>query len=281
MNPAQLLALLTSWWGDHAPDWSTEIRPAEDRDADPQPGDRCEPGEAEACARDRNEAPVLAKAYPVVNLEEQARIAKYEGGQYKRTRYPLVDLAKRQVIIGLHQMGVERAESSKRWHLVTCHRNIGPSGIRRRIHPLRVRLTATNRLDRSPYHTIAIEVAGNFEGLDGSGNWWMPGTMGRGRASAPQLEACYQECMSIVSEVADLGGKVVAIVPHIIAGRDSKGRPNRQLCCGSRVYSEVGERFAASTGILTAAPGFAIGGLAVPNEWRGPHHDPRLARWRG
>lgn len=269
---------------DHAPDWTEEIRDEADRDFDPQPGDVCEPGEGELCEIDRVAGDVMAAGepdYPVVDIEAAAASARYESGALKRTRYPLVELRKRKVVVVLHQMGVERAEASTRWKLVTCHRNIGPSGVRRRVHPLRVRLTAANRVDRSPFHAISIELAGNVEGTDGTGDWWMPNVMGKGRFGEGQIVACRQEVRAICGEVRELGGQVVAILPHRITGRNAKGKPNRPLCCGSRGWSEIGERSAQELGLQTPAPGFALGGTAIPGTWRGPYADPRRATFRG
>lgn len=275
-SPQALLDLLVAWWRntDAGEDW-----------IEPGLEDACGPDDVEGCDRDRLEGDVEDQRgrviYPVRDLEEQARLAKYDDGRYKRTAYKPVDLKGRVVVIGLHQTGAERPESSKRWHLITAHRAIGPTGVRYRLHPLRTRLVAINRFDRAPYHAVSIEVGGNFEGTDGTGDWYMPAKLGRGRAGEAQLSACVQECHAIMGEVAALGGKVVAVVPHRISGRDRRGKPNRPLCPGSRVWSEAGERFASQAQILTPADGFALGGTPIPNGWHGRFYRAQLARWRG
>lgn len=239
-----------------------------------------EPGEVEACAADRQCADDLLdpakpgtppSIYPQIDVERQAAAVKYDSGIVKRTRYPVVDLRRRTVLIALHQAGVERSEG--RWldsvHRVTCHRAIGPSGNRYRVHPIDRRLVCTNRFDRDPWHAIGIEVLGNFEGVDGSGKWYKPEIFGRGRAGEAQIAALREEIAAICSEVDDAGAVVAGIVPHRIAGVDSKGKPNRPICCGSRVWSQAGEWAGAKLGLRVPADGFAVGGLPIAPEWHG------------
>lgn len=233
----------------------------------------CSAEEAAACLREREAAANALPRFEVVDVEAKAANVTYgPGGQVKRTRFRRVRLARRRVLISLHQTGVER--TSERWrrsaHRVTCHRFVGPLGTRYRVHPLGVRLVATNRLDRSPYHCIAIELGGNFERIDGTGSWYRPERFGFGRATDAQLDAAFEEVRQVCAEVSDAGGVVEGVVPHIIAGRDRRGRPNRQACPGSRQWSEVGERAGAELGLAVPGEDFAVGGLAVPEAWHGP-----------
>ncbi len=245
------------WQPDAAHDWCTED------------GDDLRDG---VCARERLAADRDLPTFEVVDLEAKAASARYgPDGPVKRTRHAPVDLSGRRVVVGLHQAGVERTEA--RWrqsaHRVTCHRAVGPTGVRYRVHPLATRLTATNRFDRRPWHCIAIEMLGNFERIDGTGSWYKPDRFGYGRASEAQLEAAFFEVKALCDEVAELGGVVEGIVPHIIAGRDRRGRPNRQACPGSRQWAEVGERAGAELGLAVPADGFALGGEPVPSAWHG------------
>lgn len=234
-------------------------------------GGSCDDLELAECRRERERARP-GSVGRIVDLEGKAAAAKYKSGIVKRTRYPRVTLAKRRVVIVLHQTGVERPSSSQRWHLVTAHRVIAPNGDRMRLHPIDVRLVAANRLDRAPWHAVSIEVGGNFEGVDGGDpDWYQPNVLGRGRATDAQLESAFAEVEMICEEVAHAGGRVEAIAPHRIAGRDEHGRPNRQICPGSRVWSGVGERAGADLGLAIPAPGLALGGLPIPDEWHGPH----------
>jgi len=248
--------------------------------------------EVEACDEDRCKADDLedpAKpgapppAYPRINLEAKAATVKDDSGKVKRTRYPAVDLSRRIVLIGLHQAGVERGEG--RWlqtaHRVTCHRAIGPSGNRYRVHPLDRRLTCTNRLDRDPYHCVGIEVLANLEGVEGDGNWYKPASFGYGRFGAAQQAALRQEIAAICEEVAgEHGGVVVGIAPHRVVGVGKNGKPNRQICCGSAIWSRGGEWAGAELGLRVPGPEWSKGGLPIPREWHGeywPRCDRRLA----
>lgn len=216
--------------------------------------------------------------FPVIDLERAAAAETYPNGKTKRTRWRPVDLSTRVVLIGLHQAGVERGE--QRWmdtvHRVTCHRAIGPSGNRYRVHPLDRRLVAINRLDRRPFHTISIEVLGNFEGVDGGRpDWWKPEVMGRGYPDEAQISALRQEILAVEAEVRDMGGRLSGIVPHRVSGRNRRGKPNRPICPGSRVWSAGGEWAAAELGVPVPAPGQTFGGLPIPESWHGDHW-PRL-----
>lgn len=218
-----------------------------------------------------------------LDVEDRAKSTTYRNKRRKRDRWPPVDLSARRVVIVLHQTGVQR--SAARWretmHRVTCHRGIGPDGARYRVHPLNTRLVAANRLDRAPFHAISIEIAGNFEGIDGSGKWWAPDRMGRGRASPAQIAGARQAVRDICREVSQAGGRVEAIAPHRIAGRDANGWPNRTLCPGSRVWSEVGEWASAVLGLGVPGPGVCLGGAPIPREWHGPYrHQGRFTLWR-
>lgn len=272
LSLASILALLTPMI-DALGDWDPDIP---------------EPGEPEACLADRCEADALEgtpelvappRLYPVVDLEAKAASTTYRNGKVKRTRYPPVDLSSRIVLIGLHQAGVERSEA--RWeksaHRVTCHRAIGPSGNRYRNHPLDRRLVCTNRVDRSPYHCIGIEVLGNFRGMP-NGKHYKPEVFGAGTLGRAQLIALRQEIAAIIAEVEAMGGTVVGIIPHRTTGQNSRGRPNRQICCGFEIWSGAGEWAGAEFGLRVPGPDWSLGGLPVHETWHGEHW-PRCERF--
>lgn len=221
---------------------------------------------------------------PVVDVTERAATARYRNGKIKRTRFRRVNLRKRKVLIGLHQAGAKRGEktTAKKAHKYTCHWLIGPTGVRYRVHPLDVRLVAANRMDRSPYHTINIEVGGNFAGTAGNDNtFWRPDIMGRSYLLPPQLQGirdCLMDiCDEVETEYSAVG--VVGVFPHRVAGRDGDGRPNRPLCCGSEIWSEAGEWIAWRRRLQVPAPGADFGGTAIPEKWHGPFH--RLLQQNG
>lgn len=221
---------------------------------------------------------VVRPDLPVEDLEYLAADARYRNGKIKRTRYPRVDLAARKVVIVLHQTGVQRDDASKRWPLTTCHRLITPAGRRCKIHPLDVRLVAANRFDRAPWHGITIEVAGNFEGDDGTGNWYRPDMFGAGRASDTQVAAVRAEVRAIADEVASMGAVVHAVAPHRVSGVSRTGRPNRPLCCGSRLWSLAGEPAAAELGARVPGPNWSLRGMTIPDSWRNDEIDSS-GRW--
>lgn len=265
---------MRSWLTRHLSEFVDRYRDAAEPRPMPSsdPDEWCQPGEATECEAERLGAQARSRGHvhgtlPLVeDIEFQAAQARYKSGKLKRTRYKLVDLSKRYVVIVLHQMGVERASSSSRWWRVTAHRAIKPDATRVKIHPVNVRLVAANRLDRDPFHAVNIEVGGNFEALDGSGRWWAPEVMGRGRASSLQLEATRQAVIDVRAEVQWCGGIVRAIVPHILSSVD----PFKPACCGSRVWSLVGEWAGAELG-LAVPDGATFGGLNIPREWHGPY----------
>ena len=229
--------------------------------------------EEEDEARENGNAEPVPYGYPVVDLESKAARATYYNGKSKRSRFRRVKLASRRVVIMLHQMGVVRSPGSSRWPLVTAHRVIGPDGTRMRLHPLDVRLVAGNRIDRAPYHGIHIEIAGNFEGVEGSGQWWNGDVFGRSRLNKAQELATLQELRSIQAELSiDYSADVWAIMPHRVTGQ-SDGKPNRPICPGSAVWSRIGERFAAESGIPVPSSTYKLGGLPIDPSWHGRFHE--------
>lgn len=279
-DPAGLLRLLLSSLrsSDASPGWDDADDAVDDDGAA-----ACDPGQ---CALDRiSVEPSLAidtRPRPpggYVDLEARAAAAKYADGRVKRTAFPLVDLSRRKVVIVLHQMGVELARSWPSWHRVTCHRGILPDASISRVHPIRTRLIAANRVDRAPWHALSIEIAVNGEGVDGSGRWANPERNGRGRVSDAQIEAGRACVVDLQREVAEAGGEVVGILPHVTTGRDKRGRPNRQICPGSRPWGEIGEWAGAVLGIPIPGPGWALGGLPIPATWYHPRWRPLCERF--
>lgn len=247
-----------------------------DADGDQHEDAACE---AELCEQDRRIDP--SPDLRLLDLQIQAAAARYSKmvdgrrvyGAIKRTAFPRADLSRRRVVIVLHQVGVEVSSSWPSAWKVTAHGLVRPDGVVAKLHPLDVRLTCSNRVDRSPWHAIGIEFAGNFEGLDGSGNWALPDRNGRGRASDAQIVAGRLFVEYCCEQVRLMGGKVVGILPHRTTGRDSRGRPNRQICPGSRVWSEVGEWAGAMLGLSIPGPAWALGGLTIPQDWHGRYFD--------
>jgi hypothetical protein len=228
------------------------------------------------CASERawgDRSLALSTAPPkVVDLVDEAARARYADGTVKRTAYPRVELHRRRLVIGLHQMGVEVPSTWPSFSRVSAHYVVLPDGSIVWLHPHDVRLRCTNRVDRAPWHCIGIEFAGNFEGIDGNGRWAGPPRNGQGRASDAQIASGRWLVQEIVRHVGRAGATVEGILPHRTTGRDKRGGPNRQICPGSRVWGEVGEWAGAELGLAIPGDTWALGGLPVPAEWRSEHH---------
>jgi hypothetical protein len=235
------------------------------------------PDEIETCAGERAASEACLPRFETFDVCEAAKLARYQGkhgkpGKLKRTRYPLVDLSERQVVVMVHQTGMERSarRTAQTAHKFTCHRLVSTNGDAYRCHPANVRLIAGNRFDRHPWAAVHIETLGNFERIDGTGTWHAPDSMGRGRASDTQILGVRAAIVDLQREVASLGGRIVAAVPHCIAGLNEHGKPNRQACPGSRLHAEAVEWAGAELGLAVPGPDFSIGGVVVDERWHGP-----------
>lgn len=213
----------------------------------------------------------------VVDIEAEAARVRYPDkrnkagkvirrGKIKRRARARSSAAQTRWLV-VHQMGVERSATSKRWKYVTAHRVIRTDAARMMVHPLDVRLYAANAADRAPYNAANIEVAGNFEGEDGSGNWFKPQIFGSGRASLEQLVAVAMEIDHVRTEVQAAGGGLEVVSPHRPFGRNSRGEPNRPLCCGSRLW-QASEHAALRLRLRTPEPDWSHGGTPIPGRWR-------------
>lgn len=215
-----------------------------------------------------------------VDAYTAAARAKYRGGRNKRTRYKPVDLERRQVVVMLHAMGFERSRASSRWPLVTCHRAVvddGEGAYVQRLHPVTTRLIAGNAIDRAPWHGVHIEIEGNYGTPEGK--FWSPEKMGRTVLTETMRDAARAAVVDLIRDVEEQGGEVVAIMPHRVTGRGRSKRtgklyPNRPLCPGHEIWSQVGEWGARHLDLAMPGPDFELGGLTIPDTWHGPE-------WRG
>lgn len=204
---------------------------------------------------------------PVIDLLDKASTVKYKNDKVKRWRYKPRKIADIKTIV-IHQMGFVRSQSSRRWHRVTAHRLILPNGTIAKTHPLWCRLVCSNSLDRSPHNAVGIEVAGNFEGHPGKGDWWKPETFGKSTLSDDQRMGLRASIQAIVREVEREDGRIEMLAPHRVCGRDSKGRPNRPLCPGWEIWREC-EVIAKEMGLRTPGDEETWGGMPIPDSWRG------------
>lgn len=211
--------------------------------------------------------------YELVDLQKDAARSDvvYKNGKHKRSRYrPEKKIDKMTIVAVIHQMGVVRRESSTRWRFVTANEVISAMGTAFKLHPLGVRLTASNRFNRSPYLVYNFELAGNFEGVDGEGNWWAPDRFGRSRPTNAQLKTLDRRIRALKMEAEMLGADLHLVAPHRVAGftfRGGRKVPNRPLCPGSRANSAA-ERFATELGVAVPSDTYSLGGLTIPKSWR-------------
>ena len=202
----------------------------------------------------------------ILDMREKAATAKYKNGKLKLTRYRRRKPGTCKLVTA-HQTGVERRDDSTRFYRVSAHYVITRSGWLIINFDHDVRLASSNALDRSPYQAVNIEVSGNFEGLDGSGRWWRPDLVGKGRATPAQLKTLCWLLDKIAREEP-----IEMVAPHRVSGRkwDKKRRkwiPNRQICPGSRVW-QCAEGWAMRNGILVPDGDDTMGGLPIEEAWR-------------
>lgn len=264
-----LLARLAGRDPDASADWAPEHADESDL-ADELDGIPGGPASALECLADRVCADVTE-----IDLRSEAASVTYRSGSYrgklKRTLFPLRDLRKLRVVLMVHQTGFEAPSRSSVWRKVTAHDVVKPDATLCRLHDPAVRLVAGNRIDRAPWGGVHLEVGGNLERIDGDGSWWSPETAGRGRASDGQIAAARRWVVRTVGELGAFGIVVEGIAPHVVTGRDSRGRPNRGACPGSRLHAEVVEWAGAELELAVPGPGFALGGSPVDPAWHGEH----------
>lgn len=203
-----------------------------------------------------------------IDMREEASTAKYRhNGKLKISYFRARRLSGVSKCVTWHQTGVERDVDSKRYHLISSHYAIRRDGAVLWLFDHDVRLLTSNSLDRSPLHSIGVEMCGNFEGEDGSGRWWSPDRMGKGRATEAQLKSAEWLLDRIRTMTADEGGEITHCFPHRVSGRNSKGKPNRPICPGSRIWSHI-EDLSLQRGMSVPGPKEKFGGSTIPLEWR-------------
>lgn len=202
----------------------------------------------------------------IIDLRAEAATAKYRGsGRTKLGRFPPRKPGQ-VTALAVHQTGVERPITSKRYHLISAHYVIRADGALLILFDRDVRLYSSNALDRAPVHAVNVEIAGNFEGVDGSGRWYKPEKFGRGRATPEQLRTLRW----LIDDLIQCERNFARVLPHRISGRTKrrgKWVPNRPICPGSRVW-KCAESHALSRGLSVPEDGETFGGLPVPPEWR-------------
>lgn len=207
----------------------------------------------------------------VVDWRHKAAKAVYrETGKNKRDMFPRANLRLRTVYVALHQMGVEVPPGWSGYWKTTAHYVMRKDGVAVWNHDHNVQLLSTNRINRAPYHAIAIEFAGNLERQELHEDWWQPEANGRGYLTLEQERGGVELIRKIHAELLRQDILLAGIVPHCVYGRDKRGKPNRQGCPGSAIWSRVGEVAAAELELPVPGPQYRMGGVSIPDGWRNP-----------
>lgn len=207
----------------------------------------------------------------IVDWRGKAAKAVYrKTGKNKRNMYPRANLRLRTVYVALHQMGVEVPPTWSGYWKTTAHYVVRKDGVVVWNHDIDVQLLATNRINRAPYHAIVIEFAGNLERQELHEDWWQPDANGRGHLTDAQEVSGVALIEMIYYDLLRSDVVLAGIVPHCVYGRDERGRPNRQGCPGSAIWSRVGEPAAASLEVPVPGPQYRMGGVSIDDGWRNP-----------
>lgn len=221
--------------------------------------DECE-ADAECCAVEVEPPQVIE----VLDWTKRAAKTIYnKTKRVKRTRYPKVNLSRRRVFVVVHQTAFEWRADNPYWHKVTAHYVILPDARVVQLHPHWCKLIASNMADVRPAMSINIEIAGNFEAIDGSGKFFKPEKFGRGRATDAQLAALRLLIPEIKRRAKVEKWEIAGVIPHISA------HAGKTQCPGSRVWA-VAEKTAIDLGL--PIPGRKLiwtkrGGY-IPDAWR-------------
>jgi hypothetical protein len=165
--------------------------------------------------------------------------------------------------VTLHQTGCPMASHPERWLNLKAHYGVTYGGGLYRIHPE----TAFGWHGQGlSHHTIGIEIAGCFEGIDGNPKTF-PGLKGWAiqRITQEQIEAAKELVRYLKRLVAAHGGQLTGIYPHRIATDDRTADP------GERAWKEVARPLMDELGLSDGGEGFTLGkGEPIPGAW-----DPR------
>lgn len=119
---------------------------------------------------------------------------------------------------------------------------------------------------------ISIEFDGNFEGNPGRGNFYKPEKYGRHTLSQAQIVAA----RTLITTVNGMLPSIKRIFAHRQFGVSSKtGKPNRPICPGHNIWTEIGEWAKNEFDLTDGGPGWVFTlngkqrGLPIPDDWRG------------
>ena len=152
----------------------------------------------------------------------------------------------------LHQTGFSRGLDPKRYLKVTAHFVVLADGTVLQLHPLTVKLWASDGFN---CRSVSIEFVGNFR--SSGGKWWKPEIYGANQVSAEQIEAGRE----LLRALAQTG------VRFVFAHRQSSA--SRGNDPGPDLWAGVGQWAIERLGFSDGGPGYVIDqGHAIPDEWR-------------
>lgn len=159
----------------------------------------------------------------------------------------------------LHQNGFRRTNlDNPRNGMIRCHFQVWHTGDVDQMADLEAWLvSASNNANRI---SVAIEFSGNLEGSNGTR--YKPEKFGSHTLTEHQIIAG-----------RTLMRRLACILPltHVFAHRqfgvNKAGRPNKPLCCGREIWTEIGEWSKKYLNLSDEVPDFAKG-TAIPDDWR-------------
>jgi hypothetical protein len=204
-----------------------------------------------------------SKPIEVLDWQARAKTAVYsKSKKNKRRRFPPVNLSRREVYLVVHQTAFEWRPDNPMFSQVTAQYVALPDARLVQLHPHNCKLVASNWADVRPAFAINLEVAGNFETIDGGGEWFKPERFGRGRATDAQLWVVGEWLRHMKQRAAIEGWKIKGVIPHHVASA-GKGQ-----CPGSRVWQAAE---AAAIRLKLPVPGdkpvFRKSGVVMDPRW--------------
>lgn len=180
--------------------------------------------------------------------------------EYVRRRRALSEV--RAVILHQTGFGTWRIDNPL-WPRVRAHFVVHRSGLISQNFPITTRMRVGSGL-ANPW-CISIECEGNYPlryDADGRARYWAPSKYGRDRIEdAPrQVVAARALLAHLAAEVPGLGVGAHRHVESLKSG-----------CCGPDLWREVGQFAVDHLGMPEIKP--LVGGLALPDDWRG---EPRI-----
>lgn len=212
----------------------------------------------------------------IVDLTDKSNVKDSKGRRRRKGRRRW-DRLRRLV---WHQTGFAwKTWKQGKWsshHKINAHICIDTNGKILLLHPLWAYLWTANGFNPE---CLSIEIMGNFEGVEGAGNWYKPEKFGYGHPKAIQIKRCRQLTYWLLHPEMGLGDTTVPkpllewrvavrrlgrnplkfVHAHRQSGYSSTTKQaNRLLDPGSKVWSEVGVWAQEEHGLSDGGPGYHL-----------------------